>query len=151
MAIFAAVTLLGALFGSLISLVTGVALGVVAFNEIRGATMLRRFEPRAARLLGFNQIGLAAIIVGYAAWSLVSQLRADPLESMGGSSGDAEVDAMISGLTSTVTYGLYGGMAAIGVIVPGLTAWYYFSRARVVRTVVSQTPEWVVSALRAAA
>lgn len=151
MVCFAAITLLGAIFGSIPSLIMGLALGAVAYNELRGAGMLRRLEARGARVLGFNQLALAGVIVAYSAWSLVAQLRADPLEAMGGSSGDAEIDALVGDLTTTVSVGLYGGMAAIGFIVPGLTAWYYFTRGKLVRNVVSQTPEWVVAALRAAA
>jgi hypothetical protein len=37
----------------------------------------------------------------------------------------------------------------VGVVAPGLTALYYFSRARLIRTVLAQTPPWVVDAMRA--
>ncbi len=151
MALFAGLTLLGALFGSLLSLAAGLGLAGVAYNELRGAAMLRRLDQRGARTLGYNQIALAVLIVGYAALSLVLQLRSSPLEAMGGSSGDAQVDAMVTSITSSVTYALYGGMAALGVIAPGLTAWYYFTRARVVREFLKHTPEWVVTTMRAAA
>lgn len=149
MAVFAVVTLAMAVFGDVVGLVLGVGLGAAAYNELRGAAMLRRFEPRAARRLGYNQLGLGVLIVAYAAWSLIAALRS-PSIVPGGSTGDPNVDAMIGQLAGPLTYGLYGGVAALGIIAPGLTAWYYFSRARVVNAMVSNTPPWVIEAMRAA-
>jgi hypothetical protein len=150
MALFAGITLLGVLFGSMVSFILGMGLSIIAYNELRGAAMLRRLEPRAARRLGYNQICLGALIVLYSAWSLVSAMRSDPLAAMGGSSGDAGVDELVGDLSSMVAYGLYGGMAVVGFVVPGLTAWYYFTRGNLVRKAVAQTPAWAIETLRAA-
>lgn len=148
---FAGLTLLGALFGSVQAIVVGGALGLVGWNELRGATMLRRFDERAPRLLGFNQIALGVLIVAYSAWSLWSGLSSPPLASLGGSTGDPEMDAMISDLARVITISLYATLAVVGVVVPGLTALYYFSRAKLLRAFESQTPAWVIQAMRAAA
>ncbi|MBS0195357.1 MAG: hypothetical protein JSR77_01230 [Planctomycetes bacterium] len=150
LAIFATVTLVGALFGDVVSLLLGIGLGVAAFNEIRGGAMLRRFDTRGAALLGYNQLGLGAVIVVYAAWSMYAASKVSPLAAVGGSTGDADTDAMVSRVTNAVVLGLYGGLAVTGIVVPGLTAWYYFSRAGVVRVMVERTPAWVIAALRAA-
>src|SRR5437868_10327370 len=58
MAFFAFCTLVCVLFGDFVSLVMGVGLGVVAYNELRGGAMLRRFDLRGPKLLGYNQFGL---------------------------------------------------------------------------------------------
>lgn len=151
MAFFALVTLMPVLFGDFVSLVLGIGLSVVAFNELRGAAMLKRLDANGAKLLGWNQIGLGGLIVLYALWSLVGAMRAPALAAAGGSTGDPGMDQMLSRLTTTLNYTVYGTMAALGVVAPGLTAWYYFTRGRLVREVVAQTPGWVIDAMRATA
>ncbi len=150
MAIFAGITFLGVLFGDMTSLVVAASLVAVACNELRGGAMVRRFEPRGARVLGYNQFFLGAIIVGYAGWSILAVLRDPMLKAAGGSTGDPKIDQMVSELTTLVTYGLYGGMALVGIVAPALTAWYYFSRERLIRAMTEQTPAWVIETLRAA-
>ena len=150
MAVFAGLTLLGVLFGSLISLVLTLSLAALAWNELRGGAMLKRFDPRGGKRLAMNQVALGVLIVAYAAWSLASALRTPALAALGGTTGDPQMDAMVADLTRTVAYGLYGAMAAAGIVIPGLTAWYYATRARVVRDLLSTTPAWVLEALRAA-
>ena len=55
------------LFGlfSRTALVMGIAMGIVAWNEFRGRALLRAFDPAGPRLLGKNQLGFLAVIVGY--------------------------------------------------------------------------------------
>ncbi len=151
MAAFAGLTGLGALFGSVTSLAVAAALGAIAWNELRGGAMLRRLDPRGAARLGWNQVALGGLIVGYAAWSLATASAGSALEAMGGTTGDAGVDAMITDLTRTANLVLYSVVGAAGVIVPGLTALYYFTRGRIVRDAAARTPGWVVEAVRAAA
>jgi hypothetical protein len=149
LAIFAVITALGVVFGDLTAAAMGVGLGVCAFFELRGAAGLRRYEASAAKLLAFNQLGLGVLIVTYSGWSLYSSLT-DPALAAAAKTGDPDMDAMISGLTTTVSYAVYGVMAVVGVVAPGLTALYYASRGRVVRAFVAETPGWVLEALRAA-
>jgi hypothetical protein len=151
LAIFGTLTLLGVLFGDLTALVLGIALGVCAFNELRGAAMLRRLDPRAPKRLGWNQVALAILIVGYAGWSLFEASNQSPLASVGGSTGDPGMDQMLTSLTTSITYAVYAGVAAAGVLGPGLTALYYFTRAKHVRRVLDETPAWVRETLRTAA
>jgi hypothetical protein len=73
------------------------------------------------------------------------------MAAVGGTTGDAKMDAMISRLNIALAWGIYGGVAVIGVVGPGLTAWYYFTRGKVVRAVLDQTPDWVIHTMRAAA
>ncbi len=151
LAVFAMFTFLGVVFGSVSSLVLGVGLSVIAWNELRGAGLLRRLDMRGPRVLGFNQIALGAMIFLYAGWSLIHALSTSSLASVGGSTGDARVDAMITEMSFLISVSLYSSVAVLGVVVPGLTAWYYFSRARLLRDLRAHTPDWVVETLRIAA
>jgi len=150
MAVFAGLTMIGLAFGSLSSAVVGVILGVLAWNELRGGAMLRRFDPSGARVLGRNQIFLGIGIIVYGAWSLRANLGSlGSLQSIG-TTGDPSVDAMVNNISQVVTVAVYGGVILLGIVVPGLTALYYFSRGKLVRSFVESTPPWVVETLRAA-
>lgn len=149
MAVFAVITLIAVLFGDYISLLLGIALSGAAWNELQGGRQLASFDAKGATRLGYNQVIVGAIIVLYAGWSLYSGTHSAAYAQLQQSTGDAGMDAMLSDLTSTMTYGVYGGMMALGVIVPGLTAWYYFSRGRIVRELVETTPQWVLDAMKA--
>ena len=65
LAIFGALTVPFVLFGSLSSLVVGLILGAFAYNELRGGAMIGALDPRGARRLGFNQLGLAVAYVAF--------------------------------------------------------------------------------------
>ena len=51
-----------------LALTVGIAL--VAFNEFRGRKRLLNFDPSGATLLGWNQLGLLAMIVAYCLWMM---------------------------------------------------------------------------------
>ena len=148
MVCFAGLTALGVLFGDWTSGVLTVILLAIALNELRGGKMLARFEERGARVLGYNQIALAVFIVAYAGWSMYSASHNAELQASLATIGDAQSAAMVSGLADLMTYGVYGGVAVVGLLGPGLTALYYFSRARYVREAVQGKPGWVVEMLR---
>lgn len=145
LAFFAFISLAAGLFGDVTSLVVGAALGILAFNELRGGKMIGRFDPHGARVLGWNQLVLGLVILAYSLWKLTHP------ESVGEASGNAEVDEMVQNISSMVTYGLYGTLAVVGFLGCGLTAMYYFTRARIVREMVSGTPAWVLETMKAAA
>jgi hypothetical protein len=150
LAFFAFITFLGVLFGDMVSLLLALGLGALAFNELRGGMKLRRFDPAAVKLLAYNQLALGALIFFYSVFMLFNALR-DPMSAAGGGTGDPNMDATIAQLSIALSIGIYGSMAIIGIIGPGLSAWYYFSRAKYVRGMLTQTPPWVITTLRAAA
>jgi hypothetical protein len=39
-------------------------------------------------------------------------------------------------------------MAVLGLLLPGLTSIYYFSRARIVSSFLAETPAWIVEIMR---
>ena len=138
-----------ALLGDMVSIILAAALGALAYNELKGGSMLKSMDPLGARRLCVNQLILGAVIVAYSVWSLYSTLHDPKLASLSGGSGDPQVDATIKQLGMALTWGLYGSLAVFGVIGPGLTAWYYSSRGPVVRKFIRETPSWVVEAMRA--
>lgn len=163
MAVFAGLSLLFAFLSDWTAWAVGIGLAVIAWNELRGAGMLRRIEPRGARVLGWNQVALGFLIVAYAGWSLYSAARGNGVSAllsagagggsggMAGMIGDPQMEQMVRELTTTLTYVVYGSVAVVGVIVPGLTAIYYFTREAIVRRMIGGTPAWAIDALRAAA
>lgn len=147
-AIFGGISLLGLLFSfSLASLFISVALLVAAWGEFHGAAMVKRFEPAGARRLAINQLFLGGALVVYAAWCLIDGLRGSGASTP---SGSPEVDAMMASITRAATLVLYGTLAVIGVVGPGLTAWYYASRGKLIRAFRNATEASVVEALKVA-
>lgn len=152
--LFAGLSALALLFSfSLQGLLVTVGLAVVAYHEFKGKAMLKQLDTRAANLLGYNQIGLGVLIIGYCAWSLVAVfVGPDPyaeyiaqnpeLGQVLGSTGE------LYRFGATVVYGL-----AIVLTVPyqAAVAWYYFSRAGHICKYVDQTPQWITQIQRAAA
>ncbi|MCC6660496.1 MAG: hypothetical protein IT437_06375 [Phycisphaerales bacterium] len=128
------------------SIVLALGMAVITAVEFRGAMLFSRFEPRAGRLLGFNQLAFGALIVVYALWSMIDALRRPPDPQMAELQSQLGVGADV---TRDLTVMVYGAVAAVGVLCFGATALYYFSRGRVVARFVRDTPEWVVDVLRA--
>src|SRR6266576_2260087 len=56
--------------GSISSMVIGVALGGLAYSELRGAARVRRVDQSAPRRLGSNQILLGTLLAVYAIWQI---------------------------------------------------------------------------------
>jgi hypothetical protein len=124
-----------------------VVLALVAFNEFRGRRRLLEFDPAAASLLGWNQLGLLAVIVIYSLWSLhtsttdtsavTAQLQGyGDLDSALGAAGSFE------GLYKSITYAVYGSVIGLSLLFQGGNALYYFSRRRHVEDFNAETPEW---------
>lgn len=123
-------------------------LAIVAYNEFRGRKKLLSFEPSAATLLGWNQLGLLAMIVVYSLWSLYgswNEAGALSAELKGYSDlnsvlGDA---GSLDGLFKQISIALYGGVIALSAVFQGGNAWYYFTRRRHIENFIATTPEWV--------
>src|SRR5207248_2091492 len=70
-AIFAGLTLLiSAVSFSIVGLLVGAAMAVVAFGEFRGAASLKHLDPKGAKELGLSQLLLSATLLGYAIFSV---------------------------------------------------------------------------------
>ena len=148
--IFGGISLMGLPFGfSLASAFITAGLLFAAYGEFHGAKLVRAFDERGPRRLALNQIFLGAVLVIYAVWSMVTGLNGEGL-SPAMASGDPQVDAMMASLTRTANIAVYGTLAVVGVLAPGLTAWYYASREKYVREFRAETEASVVEALKAA-
>lgn len=133
---------------SLVGLLLTVGLAVVSFNEFRGRKRLLQFDPAAAKMLGWNQLALLAMIVVYCLWmlyvglagenSFVAQMEAQPeLQAALGS-----MDEM-GDLYNRLVVILYSSIMAVSVVFQGVNALYYFSRRKYIQAYVRDTPEWV--------
>lgn len=135
-----------------LSWIVAAALAVIASNEFAGRRMLQRLDDRGATLLGWNQIALLVLVVGYCVWQLhdasrqadeyTRQFRAYP-----------EVTRMLGGMNighmmQSFSWLLYGSVIAVSVVYQGVGAWYYFRRGGLIREYLASTPAWVVDVQR---
>jgi hypothetical protein len=152
-AVIAALSAPFALF-SIAGFLVILVLSVIAYNEFRGRNRLNKFDPSAATLLGWNQIGFLIMIVTYCGWmmftgineadSVMAELTSNP--ELGDLLGSPD---QVSGLYELLVYAVYGSVIVLSVIFQGLTALYYFSRRKHIEAYVRATPEWVRKLQRA--
>ncbi len=137
---------------SLPSLFIGAGLLLVAYNEHRGAKMLRKLDLRAPKMLGLNQLGLIAVLVAYGIWGVAQGLNAENhyAEQIASMPQLAPTLEPLGELYATLSIMVYGGVIAFAFIFQGFNSWYYFSRAKWMRRYLEQTPTWVVQTQRAA-
>ena len=148
-ALFALVNLLLGDFGTA-SVVMAVGLGVVAGNEFKGRRLIRSFDRRGPKLLGWNQIGLMALLVGYGAWMIAGAYFApDPYaEEIAREPMLADMLAPMSEVHMQLTLAIYGGLILGTLVFQGLNARYYFSRAEHLAAYLDETPDWVIDLQR---
>jgi len=138
---------------SLIGLVISLGLGAVAYYEFKGRAMLRQLDASGARLLGYNQLALGALIVGYCLWSLIAAMvgpspYAETIEQ------NPELAQMLGSTDELFRFGafiVYGMGIVLTIPYQALVAWFYFSRAKHIIHYVNQTPQWVTQIQKAAA
>jgi hypothetical protein len=118
----------------------------VAWIELRGAGRLRKLDADAARILGLNQLALAAIFILYALSRIYSvSTGPGPYEAIKAS--DAQMAHMlkpIEDLTRVVSLALYGVLILVAIFAQGGLALYYFSRVKHIEAYRSRTPAWIV-------
>ncbi len=138
---------------SLQGLLITAGLAVVAYHEFKGRRLLRLLDAQGPRLLGYNQIGLGVVIVGYSLWSLIAELAGPGAyaQTIEEHPELAQVLGSTDGLVRLITVLVYGTIIALTVPYQALMAWFYFSRAKHLHTYISQTPAWVSDLERAAA
>jgi hypothetical protein len=130
------------------SLVLGIAITAVAIIEFQGAAKFRRLDLKAPVVCGLNQLFFLTVIGAYCIWNMLQ-----PSSSLTEATGSADADAMLAdfaGLESSLMHGFYGLVLIGSVLMQGLTAVYYFTRARHMRAYLRETPEWVVELQRRA-
>ena len=133
---------------SIAGLLVTVGLAGVAYNEFRGRRRLLEFDPSAAALLGWNQLGFLALIVAYCAWMLYSGLTGENPFSAALAAHPELLDAgelpeWTHDLYHICLIGVYGSVIVLSVIFQGLNAFYYFTRRKHLDKYAAETPAWV--------
>lgn len=151
-AVFAFLTLLfGAASVSVLGSMLGLGMGAAAIFEIRGAGQLKRLDPTAPRRLAINQLFFGGLLFVYAAISLWTTLHS-PSDLLTELSRDPQLREMAEPmleLANMLAIAIYASLMAYALIVPGLTAWYYLSRRKLIEKYLLQTPQWILDLQRA--
>jgi hypothetical protein len=147
MAIIAALSAASALFDTS-GLPITVGLAFVAFNEFRGRKRLLQFDPSAATMLGWNQLGLLAMVIVYCLWTLYGsfgQSGAVAAELKSYADLDAALGAAggFEDLYKNVVLAIYGSVIALSILFQGGNAFYYFTRRRLIEDYIAETPAWI--------
>ncbi|MDP6542896.1 MAG: hypothetical protein QGH60_02830 [Phycisphaerae bacterium] len=144
--------LIGLMFGEfdVLGLGFGAGLGILAWNEFRGRAMLRGFKLRGCQVLGWNQVGLLAMVIVYSVWMIAAALWGpSPYdEAIANESMLAGPLGSINELHKMITVAIYGGLIVGTLIFQGLNVLYYFTRRTHVEAYLRETPEWVVELQR---
>ncbi len=147
--------LVSPLFGELdlTAAVMGVGLGLVGFNEFKGRRLIRNFDPRGPRVLGWNQVCLMVLLIAYSAWMIAkTYLSPNPYATaIAEESMLTDTLQPLSDLYLLLTLCLYGGVIVGTIIFQGLNAVYYFTRTRYLRAYLGETPDWVIDVQRRSA
>jgi len=138
--------------GDISGMAIGLILGLIAGVELYSANRLRVLQPESARVLGFNQIALALLLIIYSTWRIYSELSGK------GEMAEIGNDPMVaqtlkdSGITQLVTMtviAIYSGLIAIAICAQGGLAIYYFTRVKHIRKHLAQTPQWIIEMQKA--
>ena len=139
---------------SFVGFLVTVGLAVVTYNEFRGRKLLLGFDPEAARLLGWNQLGFLGLITAYSLWMIYDgltgpglldkELMQHPeLQRVLGSAEDLQRFCQLTVLA------IYGTLIVASALFQGCTALYYFTRRGHVLAYLRETPGWIVEMQRA--
>jgi len=133
-----------------LTFVMGAGLGLIAWNEFRGRRLLRQFDPRGPHMLGFNQLALLGLIVVYSAWMMgVTLLGPNPYaEIIRQEPLAADMLGGIGDLYTKMSIAVYGALILATLLFQGGNALYYFSRTKLLRGYLAETPAWVVELQR---
>jgi len=150
--VFGALTLLCGMF-SVVGWVLGGGMIAIAYVELSTVARVKRLDPSAARTLGWNQIALASLLLGYAGWSLYNAIYGpDPLAAtIAAAPETAQMLAGYSSLARMISAAVYVSLALVAIFAQGGTAFYYFTRAKHIRAYREQTPPWIVEIQRSGA
>ena len=128
-------------FFSLVGGLVFVSLAAVAINEFRGRRRLLKLDPAAASLLGWNQLGLLALVIGYCCRMIFTGLTTmNPVAAELAANPDlAAVLGAADGfdaLYRQVVVGFYGVVIVLSAIIQGAGAIYYFTRRKYVEQLI---------------
>ena len=125
-------------------LLVGGALLALGWNELRGRTLLLKFDHEGARVLGWNQLALLGLIIFYCLDAIFRSLGAPAPEV----TQLEELTGMAPGTVGRLTAMAYGAVILGTAIFQGLLSRYYFMREKPLREYLEETPPWIVELLR---
>jgi hypothetical protein len=141
----------------------GLALLAIGAAELRGARWLRQLDQRAPRWLGYNQLVLLALIGVYCGIGVYHGLHASSptvdlardypdlaahLPELGDDLGAGKGPDLLSGAYKAAMVGFYLALFAACALYQGCCAYFYFTRAPLLRAHREQTPPWVLQVQR---
>src|SRR3954465_5233733 len=104
--------------GDIPSMVVGLALGGLAYIELRGAAQLRRLEESAPRRLGFNQILLGTLLAIYSIWQIYNELHGpSPFNVL--SQADPHMGKKFQDMAHSLTVAVYGCLIIFAIVAQG--------------------------------
>ena len=129
-----------------INAVLGILLGIFAYNTIRGANRLKRFDRTAIPLLAWNEVFLISIVTVYSAYSIYSGL------STGGDAITSKIispeDIQLLGIDPKVIrqsiWAFYLSLIALTALSQGLVGYYYKTREKHLDAYLKETPQWII-------
>lgn len=139
---------------SIAGFLVALGLAVVTYNEFRGRKMLLAYDPNAASLLGWNQVGFLGLIAAYSLWMIADAFTgAGPFSKefqqypeLQQALGSAE---QFQQLYRLVILAIYGSVIALSAAFQGYSACYYFTRLPIIQAYLQDTPGWIVEMQRA--
>ena len=125
------------------SFIIGVALGGLAYVEIRGAGQLRRLDESAPRRLGINQILLGMLLAVYAIWKIYEYLHGpSPYAAL--SQADPKVGKRFEDMFTSMAVAFYGCLIMFAIVAQGGAALFYFTREKYLREYRQRIPAWIL-------
>ncbi|HEV8604208.1 MAG TPA: hypothetical protein VGQ99_02505 [Tepidisphaeraceae bacterium] len=129
------------------SMIIGLALGAMAYVEVRGASQLRRLDETAPRRLGINQILLGTLLAVYAIWHIYKELHGpSPYAVL--SQTDAKVGKRFEDMFRSLNVAVYGCLIMFAILAQGGAALYYFTREKYMKAYRKRTPAWILQMQR---
>ncbi|HEV8378827.1 MAG TPA: hypothetical protein VGP99_08245 [Tepidisphaeraceae bacterium] len=129
--------------GSISSMIVGVALGGLAYIELRGASQLRRLDETAPRRLGINQILLGTLLAVYSIWQIYQELHG-PSPYAAITQADPHMGRRIEDMARSLTVAIYGCLIMFAIVAQGGAALFYFTREKYLRDYRQHTPAWIL-------
>jgi hypothetical protein len=145
MAAFAAITMVFS-FTSISGIALGLGMTYVAWRELSSGAALKKLDAAAPRRLAVNQSVLCGMLVLYFGWALYQDLSG-PAASVQILAQAPDAQGMlgdIDQISREITIWMYVGLAAASLLAQGGTAWYYFSREKLLQKYLATTPKWII-------
>lgn len=131
-------------------LFVGLGLGVAAWAELRGRSLMRVADARAPSWLAYNQLCSFLIVFGYCAWRVYAGLSGpNPSEAPGVAElldfagGDEAMADAIDRIYPIALAGFYSVILLACAAYQGGCALYYLGRREAIAGYLAETPAWV--------